>query len=144
MKLRPRFTIATLLVVVMLAAFGLSVSRYFSASARYQRNGDVETLRLLLSSQLRRGDCINRVSSVLGSGRHDDGTHLTKLLEWKEGPHFKPIVIGPDGIEGGDQIVFYSADPQPSYQLQFRNGVLVNFDPKLYVGSDIPLSGLSQ
>jgi hypothetical protein len=96
----------------------------------------------LLRTQIEHGDTLERVASVLGPGRPDDGTHLKKLLKWKAGPHFNPRVIGPDGVEAGDQIVFYSADPKPSYQLHFREGILINFDPKAYEGSDTTISGL--
>lgn len=137
-----RFGIASLLILVACFAVGFSAHRYFSAPARYQRNGDVETLRYLLSTQIDQGDTLGRVTSILGPGRRDDGKYLQRMLNWKAGPRFDPNVLGPDGIEEGDLFIFYSANPKPSYGLQLRDGILVNHDPKWYVGPDDTALGL--
>ena len=144
MNLPRQFRIVTLLMLVAVAAVGFTAHKYFSASARYQRNGDVETLRYLLSSQIRPGDSIGQVASILGPGRRDDGSELGYLLKWRDGPRYDPSIFGPDGIQEGDLLVSYTASPNGTYWLQFRGGVLVNFDPKHFVGPDDTILGLSK
>lgn len=113
------------------------------SSARYQRDGDVETLRHLLSTEVQPGDSLDRVTSLLGPGDRDDGDYLALLLKWKAGPHYDPQIIGPDGIQDGDLFIHYSAVPKPAYPLQFRDGVLINHDPESFAGPDETIGSLS-
>ncbi|WP_164101409.1 hypothetical protein [Candidatus Laterigemmans baculatus] len=133
---------AALAVLLSVPPFG-SAEAQDDSSARYQRNGDVETLRYLLSTRIQSGDSLDRVTALLGPGDRDDGDYLALLLKWKAGAHYDPQILAPDGIQGGDLFIHYSAAPMPAYPLQFRDGVLINHDPQSFVGPDETIGSLS-
>lgn len=143
MKLTPKFSLATLLVIVALSAFTFFGIAYFSPSSRYQRQHDVENLRHLLSTRIEAGDTQGHVMALLGPGEPDDGnSYLDGMLRWQSGETFKPAWF-PDGIHEGDVFIHYEAKPTLSYTIQLRDGKLVNHDRDSYVGPDDPVTSLS-
>ena len=120
-------------LLITLTAFAIAC-RYFSVSERYKRNGDLASLRCLLSTRIRPGDSLERVVSILGPGELDGGRALEVKLWWQSSPDFLPGKY-PDGFEKNDVMIHYKAGPVLSYALQFRNGKLVNHNPEHYLGS---------
>ncbi|HRA89632.1 MAG TPA: hypothetical protein PK992_16210, partial [Planctomycetaceae bacterium] len=74
-------TVGVMAVVFCLFKF---VGDYSSLSARYQRQHDEVSLRLLLANQIKPGDSKQRVTELLGAGRPDDGRHRAKLVKWTD------------------------------------------------------------
>ncbi len=127
-----KLLLAVAVMAVVFCVFKFS-GDYFSLSARYQRQHDEVSLRSLLATQIKPGDSKQRVSELLGPGQPDDGSYRSRLLEWQSGPHFLREFF-PEGVRESDAFMFFDSKPGGRYELQFRDGLLINFDPTNYVG----------
>lgn len=109
--------------------FGCSTSLPPEAE-HYRRARDTASLNQTLHRDVRPGDSVARVERLLGPGdRKDQAKQLsfTKLCA-ERAPKFYP-----DGVQEGDEFLAFHAADNCSISLQFRNGKLVNHNPK-----DIP------
>ncbi|TWT78637.1 hypothetical protein CA13_00330 [Planctomycetes bacterium CA13] len=142
MQFPRRFRLASLFAIVTVSALSIAAHNYFSASGRYKRNGDVETFCLLLATRIEAGDTLAEVSSILGPGTQTDGSYTETMTSVMFGARFDSVSRWPDGIEDNDLFVLYRADPKPTYELQFRDGILVNHDPSWYEGPNVMVTAL--
>lgn len=129
------------LCVCIAFACCIAATIYLSPSAKYKRQKDEVSLRYLLATEVKPGHSRQQVCDLLGEGRPDDGSQLRKLLKYQAAVHFDKRLF-PDGIEETDEIIFYTALPAGAYDLQFRDGRLVNFNPGVFLGKNMSLNAL--
>jgi hypothetical protein len=122
-----RVSISGLASAALLAAF-LGCSS-ISPAEHYKRFQDWESLHIVLSEQIKPGDPIEAVQSLLGTNTYASAYHRGGLeTSVRAHPHDFP-----DGLKDSDVILLYPKDNQELVPLIFRNGKLVNYDPNKYL-----------
>ena len=111
--------------------FLLALASGCSPAKHYRKYHDVKSLCAVLSRQVKSGDSIERVKDLLGPGAVLSGESRDRAANhYAQLTRQRPQVF-PDGVVGDDVFVGYDSDAA-ALALQFRNGRLVNFDPKRF------------
>ena len=109
----------------------LALAAGCSPAKHYRKYHDVKSLCAVLSQQVKSGDSMEHVQSLLGPGVILSGAErdlaAAHYLQLARG---RPQVFR-DGIVGDDVFLGYNSDAS-ALALQFRNGRLINFDPKRF------------
>jgi len=105
---------------VVLLAYVCMTGRFSAVVYRYTGSG--KWLYSTLYHGVQNGDTIEQVERLLGPGK-EAGAKIRKALK-----KFAQRYPQPDGYEDSDQILGFPLSGGELY-LQFRNGVLINFDP---------------
>jgi hypothetical protein len=132
-----RFTIRRMMVAVAVISLviGVTVStiRWNDPTARYRRNHDDESLRAILSSRVENGDRVEKLRELLGPlKRYENPKFYRRMATYMNEPGF----TGRDGFREGDEFFEFDSGPGSKTLLQVRDGHLVNFIPREYLGSD--------
>lgn len=105
--------------------------------AHFRRHHDSESFFRVLNQSIRPGYTIAEVQRLLGpewtapTSSDPAAVNNIRLQIAKDGRVKSPD--NPDGVQSGDKFLFYSLDDYTrDFNLQFRHGKLINFDPGHY------------
>ncbi len=115
---------ASLICVVVL---GTTLAGCLSPSEHYRRYQDGRSLRAVLRN-VQNGDRNISITQLLGTKTYKSDTHL-KGIHGKARLH--PNFF-PSGLKKSDVIILYPYDERGLVELIFRDGQLINHDPKRY------------
>jgi len=94
----------------------------------YRLHQDWESLRIVLSEQVKPGDSIETVRALLGTKTYESESHRAGLqVTAKSYPQDFP-----EGLKDSDTVLFYPHDQQGLIPLIFRDGKLANYSPRKY------------
>lgn len=127
MKLKRYSTILFMLVGVVLTIALIVLSAYICETGRfsaavYRYTGSGRWLYSALYHGVQNGDTIEQVEKLLGPGKQ--ASDFVRKAVKKLPQRYQQ----PDGYEDSDRILGFPL-PGGELYLQFRNGVLINFDP---------------
>jgi hypothetical protein len=110
--------------------FALTALAGCSAAAHYRSRKDRESLLKVLREEVSPGDSLEEVQSLLGPGAvlSNPEDHRQTLRELAD----RSPERYPDGIEESDEFLVYPTRVGWVEVLQFRNGRLINFNPRQY------------
>ena len=97
-----------------------------SSADHYRSHKDGQSLYAVMHDSVRRGDSVEKVQGLLGTGQNDEGR---KALEATKRMAAKNPSGWPDGVRDDDRVIGYPCDESTTLWLQFRNGRLINHDP---------------
>jgi len=110
------------IAVIVLSAYICETGRFSAAVYRYTGSG--KWLYSTLYHGVQNGDTIEQVEQLLGPGKKGGAKLLNSFKRLAE----KYPESCPDGYKEADEAVGFPL-PGSELYLQFRNGVLINFDP---------------
>lgn len=121
--------VAVLLVIVSLGVIATWPSGPIEAE-HYQRFQDGKSLYALLGSRIERGDSLEDVEGILGTGLvlTEDIASVQEFVRRESSLNPRSY---PDGVQQEDVFINYPHGDE-STTLQFRNGYLVNHDRTLF------------
>ena len=124
-----------MLAIVTLAVVATMPSSSLEAD-HFQRFRDGNSLYSILSSGVSSGDSLQDVEALIGTGNPVVEGREDLVSERREAAQWHPETF-PDGVFGTDTFVTWPIGDD-SVTLQFRNGVLVNHDPRFYLDYQLP------
>ncbi len=98
---------------------------WFSAAV-YRYTGSGKWLYSALYHGVQNGDTVEEVERLLGPGQEGDSRVRSALEKFAQ----RNVAGYPDGYEDSDQILGFRMGGNQELYLQFRNGLLINFDPE--------------
>lgn len=102
-----------------------------SPAAHYRKHHDVESLFAVLSQQVTNGDSIEHIRELLGPSSPLSGSDKDRAANnFAQLTQQRPQVFT-EGVAGDDAFLAYRGGTLV-VPLQFRNGRLVNFDPRQF------------
>ena len=104
---------------------------FLSAGGSFRVLHDEASFRRVMATRVRPGSTIAAIEHFLGDGVDVTEEHQRALVAAAEKCSRLAPESWPDGVTADDQFIGYQFDPTTSY-LQFRDGVLVNFNPRDY------------
>ena len=107
--------------VIVLVTYSCQTGRFSAAVYRYTRSG--KWLYSALYHGMQKGDTVEEVERLLGSGQEGDSRVRSALKKFAQ----RNVAGYPDGYEERDVILGFRL-PGGELYLQFRNGLLINFD----------------
>ena len=122
-----KFSIRAVLILVTLLGGLFAFIHWNDPVTRYRRNHDAASLRAILSRRARNGDTIARIQDLLGPAKQYTDAGFKSALTAHA--HRNPSSF-PDGVAEIDAFYEFAEGPNMATILQFRNGRMVNFDPK--------------
>ena len=131
-----------LLAIVTLAVVATMPSSSLEAD-HFQRFRDGKSLYSILSSSVNSGDSLQDVEALIGAGNPVVEGREELVIERREAAQWHPQTF-PEGVYETDTFVTWPIGDD-SVTLQFRNGILVNHDPRFYLDYQLPhdISGRS-
>jgi hypothetical protein len=125
-----RFSLRGAMVVVALLGVALAIHRANNPAVRY-RNGDHAVFQQAVAGdRIKSGDTLRKVEAVLGAPRTPSNPNASRAAI----DHILSSPSGyPDGYQEGDVFLQYWVTPDAYSSLQFRDGRLVNFDPRRFL-----------
>jgi len=102
-----------------------------SASGSFRVRHDEASFRRFMATRVRPGFTIAAIEHFLGDGVVGTEKHQLALIAAAEKCSRLAPESWPDGVTADDHFIGYTFGPTTSY-LQFRDGVLVNFNPRDY------------
>ncbi len=128
MKPTGKTTNSWKLVAFMVVACIPMVLTGCNKARHYREYHDGDSLFAVLHSKIKAADGLERVESLLGKGSPPKSqVKLVKVLQ--KMAQVRPQGY-PDGIKEDDQFVGFDGPNGSTIYLQFRDGKLINFDPK--------------
>ncbi len=115
-------TLAGLLLTSALAAC--------SSADRYRENHDAESFFQTLHKQIKNGDSLDRVQSLLGPGTAP--ADMPRVIAAARKAANRAPARFMQGVGDNDQFLGWRYGKRSMGYLQFRDGSLINFDPKAY------------
>jgi len=116
-------------VVGCVVAVALVASSGCSSAAHFREYRDGQSLFAVMHDSIRPGDSIVKVEHLLGRGLtvgQKDALQAAKNMEAKNPANW------PDGVNDDDWVIGFRYGELSTLWLQFRDGRLVNHDPKDY------------
>ena len=98
-----------------------------SPAAHYRENHDAKSLCAVLSRQVKRGDTMERIQTLLGVQAVEGEPRQRAARQFVAATQRRPKEY-PDGVMGDDVFVGCPTGGAVLF-LQFRQGKLINFDP---------------
>ncbi|MEW4568998.1 hypothetical protein AB1L88_14130 [Tautonia sp. JC769] len=139
--MKPRLSMRQALVLVALAGGILAVLRWFDPVVRYRRDRDADSLYSALSSGVKNGDPVEKLERLLGTGAINSSPELRRsVTAFAE----RSPTDYPQGIAEDDEFREYRCGADEALILQYRQGRLVNFDPKMFSEGPVPLASSSR
>jgi len=122
--------------VLLLLLIGVLSTLYYPFII-YRVSPSSESLHRALHQGIRNGDSYGKVTRLLGEGEGEEsGESKLENLAKLETANTRPYTSAPgqfsDGIQKDDVFVLYPFEGNTVVELQFRTGVLINFDPSAY------------
>ena len=114
------------LAVILLFSYACTTGQLSALVYRYTHSG--KWLYSALYHGVNKGDTIEQVESLLGPGRTAGSARIINVS--KKFAQSTPA-LWPDGVDDGDIFLGFLEHDGELF-LQFRDGVLVNFDPNEY------------
>lgn len=112
------------LTIAVIVLFAYICERGWFSAAVYRYTGSGKWLYSTLYHGVQNGDNIEQVERLLGPGEKGEAKLLSSFKRYAE----KYPETSPDGWQDDDEAVGFPL-PNGKLYLQFRNGVLINFDP---------------
>lgn len=134
-----RFSLRMMFLLTALVAIGLffwlNPYRFVeSPGSRYQRLREPSDLYEALINQVRNGDSYRHVSTILGPGARytesEKNDFIDRVARYGKSPS---SFLADFEFEEDDEIVCYDTNRHLRLLLIFRDGKLVNHDPKRYI-----------
>lgn len=124
--MKKTISIVIACIVVICLAVGVGYLRL--PQTRYRMYQDYASFYVVVQKKLKPGMTQREVVAMLGSGEVVTGANRDREL--KNAPDMPRLY--PDGLLPSDTIVSYPVGKLTYMHLYFRDGVLINFDPKRY------------
>lgn len=120
-----RAATATLFCCVTLAALSAC-----SSADHYRKHHDAESFFQTLHKQINNGDSLDRVQSLLGPGTPP--ADMPRVIAAARKAADRSPARFMQGVGDNDQFLGWRYGKRSMGYLQFRDGSLINFDPKAY------------
>jgi len=101
-----------------------------SKTADSQAQSDAKSLFAALHNEVKPGDTIERVQAILGRGVSRPNSEKRFAARQEMAKRYPQSY--PDGVQKDDVFVRYTFGDNVGVALQFREGRLINFDPKQF------------
>lgn len=125
--MRLKFSIRAVLILFTLLGGVFAFIHWNDPVTRYRRNHDAASLRAILSRRARNGDTIARIQDLLGPAKqYTNAGFQSVIIPYAQ----RNRSSFPDGVAETDVFYEFAEGPHMKTVLQFRNGRMVNFDPK--------------
>jgi len=126
---------AAFAVVVTTCAVVFAEASTHSKARHYRKHMDAESLFATLHNEIRAGDSIQRVETLLGK-RQISRSHERLLIMARNKAQLSPRKH-PSGVRNDDEFVGFCYGNTAAIFLQFREGRLINFDPEGFEATSI-------
>lgn len=132
-SLSPRVTAASNRTITqhrLLCAALLATLSACSAADHYREHHDAESFFQTLHKDIKNGDSLDRVQALLGPGTPP--TDMPRVIAAARKAADRTPARFMQGVGDNDQFLGWRYGKRSLGYLQFRDGLLINFDPKAY------------